>query len=328
MGTFLLLTEADVRRVLTMEELVDCMEGALAQYSTGDVAQPLRSVIVVGSAGFFGVMPAYLPTSPALGTKLVTVFHDNRSKGLPSHLASIVLLDPATGALLAMVDGRYITEARTGAVSAVSARQLASSSEPATLAILGSGVQARSHLEALAAVRRLTVARVWSPNETHRSRFASETTGRFSVEVHPARTAEEAVRDTDLIVVATNAVRPLLMNAWVKPGAHVMAVGACRPDQQELDPELVARARVVVDSRSGALAESGDILMPIRTGRFGEDHIAAELGEVVAGKVRVRQSGHDVTLFKSLGMAVEDVASAHLAYRRAREKGIGRELEL
>jgi ornithine cyclodeaminase len=320
----LLLSEHDVRDVLPLDDLIDAMQHALAAFSRGRVAQPLRTVLTIGAEqAFFGVMPAYLPDTPAVGTKLVTVFGGNAAIGLPTHLATIVLLDPATGELRAMMDGRYITEVRTAAVSAVSVRLLARG-DAGTLSILGSGVQARSHLEAIARICRLRRVTVWSPNDTSRASFVRDMQPRLDIPLVAAASPPEAVHGADLIVVATAAHTPVLRSEWVADGAHICAVGACRPDQREMETSLVARARLFVDSRAGALAEAGDVVLPIAEGAIAPEHIAGELGEVASGGVAGRRSSSEVTLFKSLGMAVEDVAAAHLAYERAAARGLGR----
>ena len=325
---FRLLNEAQVKSLLPMSDLIEAMENALARFSAGDVLQPVRTVLTVGpTKAYFGVMPAYLPQPARLGAKLVTVFGGNEARGLPSHLATIVLLDPDTGALQAILDGRYITEARTAAVSAVSARHLARA-EASTLAIIGSGVQARSHLEALAEVRSLREVRVWSPREPSRDRFVAEMAGRTPAQLRSTAIAEDAVRGADIVVLATSSPTPVLQNAWVADGAHVMSVGACRPDQREMDPALVARARLFVDSRAAALVESGDVVLGIREGRFTESHISGEIGQVVLGRASGRVDAGDVTIFKSLGMAVEDVVAADLVLSRAIERGGGAELAL
>lgn len=325
---FRLLTEDHVKSLLPMGELINAMESAVARFSAGEVLQPVRTVLSVGpTRAFFGLMPAYIEEPPRLGAKLVTVFNENHHRGLPSHLATIVLLDPDTGALVALMDGRYITEARTAAVSAVSARYLARA-EAATLGILGSGVQARSHLEALAEVRALREVRVWSPTARSRARFVEEMTGRVPARVRAAESAEDAVAGADLIVLATSSPTPVIDAGWVTPGAHVMSIGACRPDQREMAPELVARATLFVDSRAAALVESGDVVQGMREGHFPAQHVAGELGEVVLGRVTGRTTADQVTVFKSLGMAVEDVVSADLVFRRAVESGAGTELTL
>ncbi len=303
----LLLTEADVRALLTMPDLIVAMETALAAFSAGAVVQPIRTVLEIGEhKSFFGLMPAYIAATPALGAKLVTVYESNIARGLPTHLATIILLNPETGGLAAIVDGRYITEARTAAVSAVSVKKLARENS-SVLAILGSGVQARSHLEALSNVRKFHEVRAWSPTKKNLDAFASETGAIAST------SAEAAVRGADVIVLAASSHTPILMNDWVAPGAHVVSVGACRPTQREMDPALIARSRLFVDSRAAALKESGDIIP------FGDSHIAAELGEAKAK----RTSPDEITIFKSLGLAVEDVVAAHLAVTRAKDSGMG-----
>jgi ornithine cyclodeaminase len=275
---------------------------------------------------FFGVMPAFQPTPPALGTKLVVVCPANASKGLPTHLATILLMEPTTGELLAVLDGRYITEARTAAVSAASARALARN-DASVLAILGSGVQAHSHLEALAHVRPLSEVRVWSPTPEHRNGFAQKHRD-AAPKLIAVDSPRDAVAGADLIVTATGSPTPILEGAWVSPGAHICAVGACRPDMREIDTELVLRSRVYADSRPGALAEAGDLVIPIQEGSWTADRIVGELGELFAGRVPGRSSPVEITLFESLGMAVEDVAAADLVYRRAAEVGLGRGLVL
>jgi len=333
---FRLLTESDVKSVLTMRDLIETMESALARFSTGRVDQPARTVITIGADGFLWTMPALAREPAALGAKLVTVFGSNGSRGLPSHLASIVLMDPETGALMALLDGRFITEARTAAVSAVSSKLLARPTSK-SLAIIGTGVQARSHLEALAQVHQLRQITVWSPNQERREQFVAEARGAgfaafekgAAPQIGAVDHAGEAVVGADIIVLVTSSPTPVLESGWVKPGAHVICVGACRPNQREIDPALTARARLFVDSRAAALVESGDVVMGIQEGRFGPDHIVAELGELLAKPDLPRRRGDsEITIFKSLGMAVEDVTAAKLAYERAVEKKVGRELDL
>ena len=324
-----------------MADLIPAMESALARFSAGEVLQPVRTVLTVGpTKAYYGLMPAYIPApgrgprdadfaswGGSLGAKLVTVFGENHAKGLPSHLATILLLDPDTGSLLALMDGRYITEARTAAVSAVSARFLANAGA-STLALIGSGVQARSHLEALQHVRQLKDVRVWSPRPQSRAQFVAEMSPRVGLPVRDAATAEAAVDGADLIVIATASKTPVVESEWVAPGAHVMCVGACRPDQREMAPALVHRGRLYVDSRAAALVESGDIVMNINDGLFDDTHVRGELGALVLGRAPGRSGDQEVTIFKSLGMAVEDVVAADLVFRRASETGAGTELTL
>jgi len=323
MVDFLLLTEEHVKSVLPMRDLVAAMDSAVARFSSGEVQQPVRTVLTVGAQkSWWGLMPAYVNDPATMGAKLVTVFNGNGARGLPTHLAMIVLFDPDTGALQALMDGRYITEARTAAVSAVSARYLAQA-DASTLAIVGSGVQARSHLEAYAEVRQLRDVRVWSPNPGSRERFVHEMSAHALAPLRATATAEEAVRGADLVVLATSSATPVVDVSWISRGSHIVSVGACRPDQREMAPELVAHARLFVDSRAAALVESGDVVMGMAEGRFGPEHIAGELGALVLGRAAGRQSRDQITIFKSLGMAVEDVAAADLVYRRAVEQGVG-----
>jgi len=303
------LAEQDVRAVLSLPELIDAMESALVAFSTGEVDQPVRTAIEVHDRTFFASMPAYDGVHGILGAKLVTVFPENAARGLHTHLAAISLFDAGSGELTAVMDGRYITELRTAAASAVSVRHLAR--EDATvLGILGSGVQARSHLAALQLVRPFREIRAWSPTPEHLREFAVGP-------VQAAMSAEKAIRGADVALIATSAVTPAIDNGWVKDGAHVIAIGACRPSQREIDPTLVARAALFVDSRAAAVKESGDVIP------HGERHIRAELGEVACGRKPGRRTGEEVTLYKSLGLAIEDLTAAALVYRRAREQGRG-----
>jgi ornithine cyclodeaminase len=324
----LLLTERDVRAVLPMPDLIEAMGRALAEYSARRVVQPVRQVLEVGAeGGLFAVMPAALDDPPVMGAKLVTVYNQNHERGLPSHLASIVVLDHDTGGLVALMDGRYITEARTAAVSAVSVKLLARS-DAKSLALIGSGVQARSHLEAIRHVRTLSEVRVWSPTAKHRDAFAAEMSDATGLPVRAAPSAEDAARGADIVVLATASLTPVVDDEAIGRGAHLCGVGACRPDQREMPTAVVARSRFFVDSRAGALKESGDILLPIREGAVADSHIAGELGELALGRVAGRQAESDVTIFKSLGMAVEDVVTARLVVERAKAAGLGQTFEL
>jgi ornithine cyclodeaminase len=319
-----LIGERDVRAVLSMDDLVEAMEAALDQFSAGGVRQPLRTVVDVGDGhAFYGVMPAYIVRPPALGTKLVSVYHSNIALGLPSHLATIILLDPETGALLAVVDGRYITEARTAAVSAASAKHLART-DARVLAVLGSGVQARSHVDALMRVRPFEEVRVWGRNPGHVRALLDEMAPRATARLVAAASPHAAADGADVIALVTASREPVLTRGAVRDGAHICAVGACRPDQREMETALVRAARVFVDSRVGALAEAGDLVIPIQEGAIDASHIAGELGDVFGRRTAGRQNASEITIFKSLGMAVEDVAAARLAFERASERGLGR----
>ena len=292
----LFLNEEQVRQHLQMAELIPAMEKALIDFSSGRVTQPVRSIINIDPpGGFLGLMPALAPDG--LGLKAVTFYPSNVERGIPTHMATIFLVDPQTGTPLAIIDGRLITEMRTAAVSAAATKLLASP-DAKVLAILGSGVQARSHVEALRLVRRFEEIRVWSPRLEHAKRFALEI---GAIAMSP----EEAVRAADVVVTVTSSKTPVLNGDWLKPGCHVNAVGACRPDWRELDDEAMQDNVVFVDSREGAMKESGDVIL-------SGAKIYAELGEALSGKFPLR--AHETTIFKSLGLAVEDIAAAMLVY--------------
>ena len=281
-----------------MTELIPAMEKALIEFSGGKVTQPVRSVIKVDPpGGFLGLMPALTPDG--LGLKAVTFFPSNAGHGIPTHMATIFLVDSQTGKPLAIMDGRLITEMRTAAVSAAATKLLASP-DAKILAILGSGIQAHSHMEALRIVRNFEEIRVWSPTREHAQQFAKEIGA-------GAMSAEEAVQNADVIVTVTSSKTAVLKGDWLKPGCHVNAIGACRPDWRELDDEAMNNV-VFVDSREGAMKESGDVILSAAK-------IYAELGEALADKVPPR--ANETTIFKSLGMAVEDIAAAMLVYRSA-----------
>lgn len=291
----LMLDEAAVHRHLSMRALLPAMERALRALSAGEVVQPNRLMLPVAEhGGFFATMPAW--TGSQLGAKLVTFFPNNQ--GIPTHHAMIMLFRPETGEPLVLMDGRLITEMRTAAVSAVATRLLARP-EAAVLAILGSGVQAQSHLEAMRLVRDFREVRVWSPRS---ARAFAERHG-----VREAATAEEAVRGADVVVVATSSKVPVLCGEWLRPGMHINAVGAVRPDWRELDDAVLRQAKLYVESRSAASTEAGDVI--------AAGSIFAEIGEVVAGHKAARESAEEITLYKSVGVAVEDLASAALVYQ-------------
>ena len=292
----MILDERAVRDLLRMEDLIPVMASALADLSSGKVVQPMRVMVPIADhGGFLGLMPAY---GGALGAKLVTFYPNNQ--GVPTHHAVIVLFRPETGEPLVTMDGRLITEMRTAAVSAVATKCLARP-EASVLGILGAGVQARSHLEALRLVRAFREIRVWSPRNARA--FAKQ----FGIRA--AASAAEAVRGADVIVVATTSQTPVLLGEWLSAGTHINAVGAPRPTWRELDDAVLRAARIYVESREAATRESGDV---IAAGR-----VDAEIGEVVTGAKRGRESAGEVTLFKSVGVAIEDVATADLVYRKA-----------
>ena len=296
MSEILFLDESRVRELLSMSDLIPAMASALAALSDGTAVQPVRTVVPVKDyRGFLGLMPAY---NKALGAKIVTFYPHN--EGVHTHNGLIVLFKPETGEPICVMDGRLITEMRTAATSAAATRILARE-DSHILAILGSGVQARSHLEAMRLVREIDEVRVWSPSNA--TKFAHEHN------VAAATSAEECVRGADIVCVVTGSETPVLKGEWLAPGMHINAVGANRPTWRELDDECLRRSKLYVESRDAAFKESGDVIAA--GGVFGE------IGEVVNKKLPGRESSEEITLFKSLGQAVEDIAAAHLVYRRA-----------
>ena len=307
------LDETQVGALLRMEDALPLMERALLSVSSDRVVQPVRTVVPVAPyGGYLGSMPAFLGEGfgdgAGLGVKLVSFYPSRAGGETPTHHAIIVLFRPQTGEPEAILDGRLITEMRTAAASAVATRAL-SREDSRVLAILGSGVQAGSHVEALRLVRSFEEVRVWSPDRERRERLAAAR-GATAVE-----TAEAAVRGADVVTTVTSASQPVLRGAWLAPGVHINAVGACRPDQRELDEEVIRRARVFVDSEEAARIESGDVILHDAT-------IAAEIGAVLAGSAAGRRDPGEITLFKSLGLAVEDLVTACWVYERAREAGL------
>lgn len=289
------LDEAAVRSVLAWDPLIVAMEQALAAFSAGRVLQPVRNMLPIEEGRrYLGVMPAV--TEAAMGAKLVSFYPGNAGSALPTHMAMILLFDTATGEPLAMMDGRLITEMRTAAVSAAATKHLAAA-DAHVLALLGSGVQAEAHLAALKRVRPIDEARVWSRTPAHARHFAEKHGVR-------AMAAEDAVRGADIIVTATAALEPILNGAWLKPGAHVNAVGSPRPTWRELDDAAMANV-LVVDSREACLIESGDVILSGAS-------IDAEIGEIFAAS-KTAPAGV-TTVFKSVGLAIEDIAAAKLVY--------------
>ncbi len=287
------LDETAVQRALHLDALLPSMERALIDFSAGRVLQPVRSIISIREhSGFMGLMPAVY--GDIMGAKLVNFYPNNGARGLPTHLAIIALFRSETGEPLAIMDGRLITELRTAAVSAVATRLL-SAPDARRLAILGSGVQARAHIRALSLVRKFDEIRIWSRNPQNAILLANEVGG-------VATSAEEAVRDADVVVTVTASSEPVLSGKWLKPGAMINAVGAVGPKRRELDSDAM-RGAFVVDSREAAAVESGDMLLAGAS-------IYAELGELLAGTKPKPET--EITVFKSLGLAVEDLAAAKL----------------
>ena len=324
-----IITRTDVPRLLPMRECVDLMAEALRSMARGEAVQPLRSVSAVpgGGGGFLASMPACLGTPRALGVKVITVTPANQGTPFDSHQGAVLLFEAEHGSLVAVIDATSITSIRTAAVSAVATDALARKGA-ASAAILGSGVQAAAHLEALRVVRPIVRVRVWSRSFDHAKAFAAREASRHAIPIEAARTAREAVEGAEVVCVATAAREPVLLGEWIAPGTHVNAVGACVPAHRELDTAAVRRARLFVDLRQSALHEAGDVLIPIRERAIGEDHIVGEIGEVLLGRLEGRRGDEEITLFKSLGLAIEDLAAAHRIHANAAAEGAGATVDL
>ncbi len=328
----LVLSAEDVTALLPMRDCIGVMREALATLAHGKAFVPLRTVMRMPDAsGFLGLMPGFIGADggkeAALGLKAVCIFPANARRGIDTHQGAVLLFDAGTGQLAALMDGATVTAIRTAAVSGV-ATDLLARPEAAELAILGAGVQAGTHLEAIAAVRQLRRVRVWSRDPAHAARLVDKTRSRDQATIEAVPTAEAAVRGADIVTTATASPEPILARTWLKDGAHINAVGSSIPSAREIDTATMTAVRLFVDRRESALNEAGDILIPLREGAFTPDHIQAELGEVIIGTDPGRRSAAELTLFKSLGLAVEDVAAAAYVVRRAKEAGVGQEVTM
>ena len=318
----LILGHEDVLAALSPEACADAMAEVLAAHARGEARMPLRSMVPFeGAAGFMATMPAWRGgDDPVFSLKSLVIVTGNPARGLDTHQGTVTLFDGSTGEPRAILDASAVTEVRTAAVSAVATRVLARE-DARVLAILGAGVQGRSHLRALVPVREFEEVRVYAPSREHAQAVAD---GRATV----ASSAEEAVRGADVVVTATSSSQPVISRAWLAPGAHVNAVGASVPSARELDLETVVDGALFCDSRESLRNEAGEFRLAVEQGAIsGEDHVRAELGEVLAGMAPGRTGPDELTVFRSLGLAVEDLAAAVRAVARARELGIGTEVD-
>jgi ornithine cyclodeaminase/alanine dehydrogenase-like protein (mu-crystallin family) len=328
----LILSHRDVLAALPLEACAEAMAAVLAQHARGGTYMPLRSVMMPPeAAGFLGLMPGWRGEQPgraaAFALKAVCVMPGNPARGLDAHQGLVALFDGETGVPTAILDASAITAVRTAAVTAVATGLLARH-DARTMAVLGAGTQARAHLRALARVRDFEQVRVYAPTPAHAEALVEQASlagGTLSV----AASAEEAVRDADVVVTATSSREPVLQRAWLKPGAHVNAVGASTPRARELDTATVAASALFCDSRESLRHEAAEFSLAIAEGLIaGEEHVRGELGEVLAGIAPGRRDDGELTLFRSLGLAVEDLAAAELAVAVATQRGIGTEVEL
>jgi ornithine cyclodeaminase/alanine dehydrogenase-like protein (mu-crystallin family) len=324
----LVLNHDQARSSLPMRECIQVMSDALASLARGQFHLPLRMIIrPQEAAGMMGLMPTYRSGgNPVYALKAICVFPKNPSIGKDTHQGAVLLFSAETGEITAVVNASAITAIRTAAVSAVATDTLARK-DASELAIVGAGVQGRAHLAAISEVRRLRRARIADAAPERARAAAAELTPVYSFPVEAADSVESAVRNADIIVTVTSSATPVLRREWISDGAHINAVGACLPNCRELDSATVAEAKFFADRRESVLGESGDYLIPLKEGAIGPDHLLAEVGEVLIGKADGRGADRDITLFKSLGLAIEDLAAADFAYRRAVEQQVGTWIE-
>jgi alanine dehydrogenase len=325
----LILGRDDVKAVLSMNNAIDALEQSFRELAEGKAVMPTRLTLGIEEAnGFLLAMPAYLRASGALGLKLVSSYPDNPGRfHTPTIQATMLYYDHETGRLLALMEGAYITAVRTGATSGLATRYLARENST-VVGIVGSGIQAETQLEAVCCVRPVTAARVYSSTPSHAASFAVRMSAKLEIDVRPVDGARDAVEGCDIVVAATSAKSPVVKGEWVSSGTHINGVGSHTPDARELDADAVRKSKVVVDWFEAALQEAGDLLIPMAEGVITRDQIYAELGELAAGRKPGRTGVKEVTFFKSVGLAIEDVAVAKLVYEGARSLGIGRDLEL
>lgn len=317
----LVINAAEVRRLLPMAACMEAMAAALKRLGRGEAQNPLRSVNwLPEKRGILLAMPAL--TEEAMAIKVITVMPGNHGTPYDSHMGAVILFDAQYGRPLALMDATEITAIRTAAVSGVATRTLARE-DAGDLAILGTGVQARSHLQSMLEARPLRRVRVWSRSAAHRVDYVRWADAELEVEVEAVDSAQAAVSGADLICTATATTEPVLQGAWLSPGAHINAVGSSTPTTRELDSAAMAMVSHFVDRRESTLDESGDYLIALQEGAIDEGHIRAELGEVLLGQARGRSNDEEITLFNSLGLAVEDLASAQVIWREAQRQGLG-----
>lgn len=324
----LILSRAQIRSVVSMAECLGAVEDAFREFANGTAAMPTRvSLSLPDKAGWLGVMPAYLRDAGSLATKIVSVYPQNETTHrIPSVLATIVLNNAETGRIEAILEGSYITAMRTGAVSGVATKYLAPR-DAETVGIFGAGVQARKQLEAVQEVRKIRRALVYDSDKKRALDYVVELSTQHDLTASVASTPSEAVREASIIITATTSTTPLFNGREIEPGTHINAIGAFTPNARELDNETVSNSKIVVDSMDAALAEAGDIITPLKEGVIERKDIWAELGEIVAGKKAGRTAESEKTLFKSVGLGIQDAAVAKLVFEKAKRLGVGTQFD-
>ena len=325
----LVLSKNDLKRVLTMSETIIAVEEAFRELASGTAVMPTRvSLSMSDKAGWMGAMPAYLSCAGALTTKIVTSYDHNPSRhGLPTVMALVLLNDPETGKPEAVLEGTFITAMRTGAASGVATKYLARR-DAYVVGIFGAGAQARTQLEAIKEVRNVKSAIICDIASERSKRFAEEMSSRLGIDVRAEGSPQGVVEKSDIIVTASTSKTPVFNGDQVKAGTHINAIGSFTPDRRELDDSAIRRSKIVVDLLQAALEEAGDVIIPLTSGVIRRDHIYAELGEIVSGSKLGRETEREITVFKSVGLGIQDAAAANLAYRKALESRVGTTIEL
>jgi len=312
----LIVSQKEVRQWLPMDTCITAIADALKMLSRGNAVNPLRKAMwLPDESGILGMMPTYLGDYQVMGLKAFSVLPGNQGSQYDTHQGFVLLFETKNGCPLAIMDASEITAIRTAAASAVATKLLANE-DANNLAILGSGVQANKHLEAMLLCRDIRKVRVWSRNFDNAKAFAQRGAERFDIEIKPMTTAQETVDGADIICTTTWASEPILRGDWLTPGTHINAVGASVPFMRELDTQAIVRSCLFVDRRESALNEAGDFIFPKQEGAINDDHILGEIGEILLEQVKGRQSAQEITLFKSLGLALEDVGAAHCIYQK------------
>ena len=323
----LMVNHREVQQWLSMSDCVEAMADVFKMLNRGDAVNPLRNLMwLPDKSGLIGMMPAYLADAQVMGLKAISVFPGNHATEYGSHQGTVMLFETQNGRLLAMMDAGKITAIRTAAVSGVATRLLAIP-DAENLAILGSGEQAAAHLDAMRVVRNIKRVRVWSRNFDHAKKFVDRESARLTLSIEAIESAECTVEGAHIICTATSSTDPVLLGGWIAPGTHINAVGSSVPFARELDTAAVVKSKLFVDRRESTLNEAGDFLVPKKEGAINDAHILAEIGDILLAKIKGRTSKEDITLFKSLGLAVTDVAAAHYIYQKLSQQGGGRWVE-
>jgi len=325
----LVLSEQNVKAVLGIKDAIDVVEQAFFDFDDKNIEMPSRiGMIMSPSVGVFSVMPAFFRGSGALGIKIVTHYpHNQETYGYPATQANVLYYDSKNGHLLAIMGGSYLTAIRTAATSAVAAKYLARN-DSKIVGIIGSGIQAEAQLEAICCVKPIELARVYSPNSTHRHSFAQKMSKKLEKPIVETSNAYEAVKGADIVITATSCSKPVISGDWLGAGVSVISIGSGFPDWRELDDAVITKSKIVADSVEAATRESGDFIIPIKKGIMTKEDIHASLAEIVQGKKSGRKTSQEITLFKSVGLAHEDVATAKFVYEQAKSRSVGVAVEL